>query len=144
MTTAIDTNVLVALFRDMGPETQDAQTALQWASQRDDLLIAAPVFAEIAAAPGRGHATIEALLGQNGIQIEWHLEEAVWRLAALGYRGYAERRRAQPGDPGPRRILADFLIGAHATLHAAALITFDTNVYRAAFPGLTLIRPGAQ
>lgn len=63
----------------------------------------------------------------------------MWRSAGLAFGGYAQRRRAQPGDPGPRRILADFLIGAHASELGARLLTFDGGVYRAAFPNLEVV-----
>lgn len=55
--------------------------------------------------------------------------------------GYAERRRAQPPDPGPRRILADFLIGAHALQIGSTLLTLDMRTYRAAFPALSVFAP---
>jgi len=77
-------------------------------------------------------------LSKANIPTDWHLSERVWREAAGAYKGYAERRRAQKGDQGPRRILADFLIGAHAQVMADALLTFDEGVYKAAFPGLEL------
>jgi len=67
--------------------------------------------------------------------------EDVWREAARAYKEYAERRRAQPDDHGPRRILADFVVGAHALLLASALLTFDRRLYRAAFPGLEVLVP---
>ena len=39
----------------------------------------------------------------------------------------------------PRRILADFLIGAHALDRGASLATMDEEHYRTAFPKLDLI-----
>lgn len=40
-----------------------------------------------------------------------------------------------------RRILADFLIGAHAMLHAEQLLTRDKDFYHAVFAGLRLASP---
>ena len=39
------------------------------------------------------------------------------------------------------KILADFLIGAHAEAEADALITRDPRPYRSYFPSLVLISP---
>ena len=48
-------------------------------------------------------------------------------------------RRKQQGDSGPRRILADFVIGAHAMHLASALLTLDRGLYRVAFPKLKIL-----
>jgi predicted nucleic acid-binding protein len=143
MTTAIDTNVLVTFFRDAGTTAEESFAALRHAGAQGPLVVSAPVYAEILAAPGSSMEAIDSFLAEGGIAVDWRIDEAVWRAAAHAYRGCAERRRAQRGDPGPRRILTDFLIGAHATLYASALLTFDQSVYRAAFPTLTIIRPGS-
>jgi predicted nucleic acid-binding protein len=39
----------------------------------------------------------------------------------------------------PRRILADFLIGAHAPTSQTKLLTLDTRSYRVAFQTLELV-----
>ena len=41
-------------------------------------------------------------------------------------------------DSGARRILADFLIGAHAHTRGYRLLTLDERLYKAAFPTLRL------
>lgn len=68
------------------------------------------------------------------------MEEAVWRAAGRAFQSYAARRR-QPHrrESVPRRILADFVIGAHAFRRGYRLLTLDDRLYRAAFPGLVLI-----
>ena len=53
MTTAIDTNVVVALWDKDSTLSLAAQTDLEAAFNRGSLVIAAPVFAELIAAPGR-------------------------------------------------------------------------------------------
>ena len=137
MTTAIDTNVLVALW-DEGPTLSSAaQAALEAAFHRGGLVVSAPVFAELIAAPGRTEAFVNSFLEDTGIVVDWDLGEAVWRSAGRAFRAYAERRRKHR-ESGTRRILADFLIGAHAATHGFRLLTLDERLYRVAFPGLTV------
>lgn len=144
MTTALDTNILVALLRNTGPLADVARDSLVQAARRGQLLVAAPVYAELLAAPGSESTVVERLLDEASIIVDWQIDELVWRTAALAYRAYAERRRRQPGDPGPRRILADFVIGAHALRRADTFLTFDTRIYQAAFPTLAVRPPGEQ
>jgi len=89
------------------------------------------------AAPGRTEAFVSAFLEDTGIAVQWELGEPVWRSAARAFHGYSERRRRQH-DTAPRRILADFLIGAHALTHGFRLLTLDDRLYRASFPGLVI------
>ena len=135
MTTSIDTNVVIALWDADPILSQNAQSALEAAFRRGDLVIAAPVFAELVAAPGRSEAFVDSFLRETGIAIDWELGQAIWRLAGRTFQGYAERRRRQR-DSGARRILADFLIGAHAVSLGTRLLTLDDRLYKIAFPTL--------
>jgi predicted nucleic acid-binding protein len=114
-----------------------AQNALETAFNRGTLVAAAPVFAELIAAPGRGEVFVGSFLEETGIGVDWELPERVWRLAGRGFQGYSERRRKQR-DRGARRILADFIIGAHALANGFRLLTLDEGLYRAAFPALAI------
>ncbi len=135
MTTAIDTNVIVALWDDDPAFSAAAEAALEAAFRRGGLIIAAPVFAELIAAPGRTETFVGAFLEENGIAIDWSLEGSIWRSAGRAFQGYAERRRKQR-DHGTRRLLVDFLIGAHAHIRGYRLLSLDERLYRAAFPTL--------
>jgi len=137
MTTAIDTNVVVALWDKDPTLSLAAQTALEAAFNRGNLVVSAPVFAELIAAPGRTETFVTSFLEETGIAIDWDLGEAVWRSAGRAFQGYAERRRKQR-DTGGRRILADFLIGAHAQTRSYRLLTLDERLYKVAFPSLTI------
>ena len=137
MTTAIDTNVVVALWDKDPTLSLAAQTALEAAFNRGNLVVSAPVFAELIAAPGRTETFVTSFLEETGIAIDWDLGEAVWRSAGRAFQGYAERRRRQR-DKGGRRILADFLIGAHAQTRSYRLLTLDERLYKVAFPSLTI------
>jgi predicted nucleic acid-binding protein len=137
MTTAIDTNIIVALWDANSGVSLAARAALDAAFHRGNLIVAAPVFAELIAAPGRTETFVAVFFEDAGIAIDWHLSEAIWRAAGQAFQGYAERRRKNR-DSGARRILADFLIGAHAAAHGYRLLTTDVRLYRAAFPTLKI------
>ena len=135
MTTALDTNVVVAYWGPDQALSLAVQTALESAFGQGLVAVAAPVFAELVAGPGRSEDFVNSFFENTGIAIDWELDEAIWRSAGRAFRGYAERRRKQR-DVAPRRILADFLIGAHAAAHGYRLLTMDERLFRAAFPTL--------
>lgn len=141
MSTAVDTNVFVALLSGPVEEARAARRSLREAKERGVLVVCAPVHAELSAAPGRDPDEVDVFLDLARVAVDWDLSENTWRTAAVAFKGYAERRRTQPGDSGPRRILADFVIGAHALHTASALLTLDRSLYRAAFPDLTVLTP---
>ena len=137
MTTAIDTNILVALWHEDDSLNTLARSALDAALGRGSLVIAAPVFAELLAAPSRDEAFLDSFCRETGISVDWNLDEVIWRTAGRAFQLYVARRRKQRGS-GQRRILADFLIGAHANQNGFRLLTMDHRLYRAAFPRLII------
>lgn len=139
MTTDLDTNVIVALLSETPELSRAALESLEQAGGRGALVVSPPVYAELLAAPGRKTEEIDSFLSSTGIEVDWVIGEPVWRTAAAAFREYAVRRRKQPGGSGPRRILADFVIGAHAMHLASALLTLDRGLYRAAFPTLKIL-----
>lgn len=138
MTTSIDTNVIVALWDRNAAASNAAQTALDDALVRGSLILSAPVFAELMAAPGRTEAFLNKFLRDTGMRVEFDLDEEIWRAAGRAFQAYAARRRKQR-DPGPRRILADFLIGAHAFQRGYTLLTLDGRLYKIAFANLVVV-----
>ena len=139
MTTAVDTNVFVALWDPDPTLSSAAQALLGTALESGGLTVAAPVFAELLALPDRDEVFLDAFFQDTGIAIDWRLDEAVWRAAGRAFQAYAARRKRHR-DSGPRRILADFVIGAHATEKAHRLLTLDDRFYRTAFPRLLIVR----
>jgi predicted nucleic acid-binding protein len=137
MTTAIDTNVVIALWDSDPTLSEVAQLALEASFRRGTLVIAGAVFAELMAAPGRSAAFVATFLEETAIGVDWSMDSAIWKSAGRSFQLYAERRRKQR-DTGVRRILADFLIGAHASVRGYRLLTLDEGLYRAAFPSLTI------
>jgi predicted nucleic acid-binding protein len=137
MTTAIDTNVVVALWNEDDALNRAAQAALQAAERRGRLVICGAVYAELLGAPGRDTAFVDKFCLETGIAVEWDLGESVWRLAGTAFQSYAARRRKQKGAEA-RRLLADFVIGAHALVSGYRLLTLDARMYQASFPRLVI------
>jgi predicted nucleic acid-binding protein len=139
MTTVVDSNVIVALWDRDDNLNAAAQMALDSALNRGRLVVPAPVFAELMALPGRTESFLDGFLQDTDMVVDWALDERVWRIAGRAFQGYAGRRRKQRGV-GPRRILADFLIGAYAASHSFPLLTLDEGLHRAGFPQLKILR----
>ncbi len=138
MTTAIDTNIISALWKDEDALNRAAKVALEKVFARGNLVISSVVYAELMAAPSRTEVFLDQFCEGTGIEVEWELAEGVWRAAGRAFQSYAARRREQKGTE-PRRVLADFLIGAHAFVNGYQLLTLDEGMYRTAFPRLGIV-----
>jgi predicted nucleic acid-binding protein len=138
MTTALDTNVLVALWTQDDALNKKAQAVLDDARSRGRMVISAVVYAELLAEQQRNEAFVDGFCNEAGIEVDWELGERVWRVAGAAFQGYAARRRKQRGVE-PRRILADFVIGAHALVNGYRLLTLDAGIYAASFPRLVIV-----
>lgn len=88
------------------------------------------------ALPGRTENMLDGFFAATAIRIDWDLTEQIWRAAGRAFQNYAARRSK---DNLPRRILADFLIGAHASVNRYRLMTLDQRRYRTAFPKLEIV-----
>ena len=139
MITAIDTNVLVALWDLDDALNAAAQAALDAAFAQGRLVVSGAVFAELLAFPRRSETFVDEFLSDTGISVDWATDESIWRGAGRAFQTYAKRRRRQKAT-GPRRLLADFLIGAHALERGFSLLTLDVGIYRAAFPKLKILK----
>jgi predicted nucleic acid-binding protein len=137
VTIALDTNVLSALWNDNDALNLVARKGLDEVSGREALAMCGVVYAELIGAPRRTEAFVDRFCEEAGIAVEWELGERIWRRAGVAFQEYATRRKKQSGAE-PRRLLADFLIGAHALENGYKLLTLDGGMYRRAFPGLRL------
>jgi predicted nucleic acid-binding protein len=104
------------------------------------VIVCPVVFSEVLAHPTASEKGIQQFFLETGIQVDYRFTDAFWRKAGLAYAQYAARRRKSSGDQ-PRRIIADYLIGAHALLNADGLMTLDPSTYQRDFPELRLITP---
>ena len=135
MTTAIDTNVLVSLWSTEDSLNAEAYRALTAASQRGRLVVAAPVYVEIRAMPERSEQIVDMFLDDIGVEVDWVIEEKIWREAAKASHEYG-KRRGEKRSKLPRRIAGDFVIGAHASVRGHSLLTLDRRTFRVSFPNL--------
>jgi predicted nucleic acid-binding protein len=133
---AIDTNIITGLWLEHDPFSFKIQEALEQAHQTQALVIAPIVYAELLATPNKTRVWLDGFLDDVGIRVDWQFSESMWLDAGQAFAAYAERRRKE-GKEQPRRILADFLIAAHAK-HIGALLTADAW-YKTTFPSLRLV-----
>lgn len=136
--TALDTNMIVGLWDADDALHLPAYEMLDAASSRGGLVICGAVFGELLACPGRSEAFVARFLRDTEISVDWTANENIWKAAGRAFSLYADRRRKNVPD-GPRRILTDFLIGAHALENDYSLLTLDDGIYRAAFPKLRIL-----
>ena len=139
MISAVDTNVIVALWDADECGYLTALDLLDDAASRGGVLICGAVFGELLACPGRTEEFVNGFLDDTEISVDWTTNETIWKTAGRAFSEYADRRRKQSSE-GPRRILADFLIGAHALENGYGLLTLDDGIYKAAFPKLPIFR----
>jgi predicted nucleic acid-binding protein len=134
--TAIDTNIVSALWA--GETTAGTvKKMLDEAAERGGLVICPVVYAELRAFPRATAAFVDKFLDDTGILPDWDIDRAVWQLAAERYEKYALRKRKQKmGEP--KRLIADFLVGAHALLRADVLLTLDPRPYLRDFAELSV------
>ena len=137
MRTAIDTNVLSALWSKES-RASDIAKELGHAKTEGGLVVGGPVYAELLAYPKATESFVNGFLADTGIDVDFEFQRPVWLEAGRRFARYAKRRR-KSALQGPRRLLADFIIGSHALTQADRLMTLDPQRYKLDFPELKLI-----
>jgi hypothetical protein len=137
MRTAIDTNVLSALW-SAEPLAAAMSEALEEAATDGSLVICPVVYAELLAHPRASANFVDQFLAATDITIDFPVGEPVWRDVAVRFAKYAARRRASRGGSA-KRVVADFIVGAHALIRADRLLTLDRALYSRDFPELELM-----
>ena len=155
MTTAVDTNALLAILYD-DEHADESERVLRRAYGEGALVVAPIVEAELA---GDGEFTdrsdLDKFLSDFSINVTDPSPAA--RFTAGGaFARYVDRRPdglqcpacgaertihcENCGDSlSPRQhVAADFLIGGHAAVDADALVSFDSGFYETYFPSLTV------
>lgn len=136
MRTSVDTNVISALWSNE-PRADEVARLLNEARQAGAVLVSGVVYAELLAYPKATEKFVADFFGETGIVLDLRFNDTVWVEAGRRFARYANRRRKAKGH-GSKRLLADFLVGAHALVQADRLLTLDPSRYRQDFPELQL------
>ncbi len=134
MTTAVDTNVLLDLLTGDAVSADKARNALVEGESRGGMVICEIVYAELAAAFAGDSKRMGSFLADAHIRLVRTPTEALAHAGALW------RRYRAAG--GPRtRIVADFLVAAHAIAAADCLLTRERGFYARYFKSLRVVAP---
>lgn len=133
MITAVDTNILLDVLTDDPKYADSSESTLESAYDEGALVISEVVYAELA--PGfENQSQLESVLRDFNIRLVTSGSD----VAYLAGTKWSEYRKSG----GTRtRLLADFLIGAHAQLRAERFLTRDRGFYRSYFADLVLLEP---
>ena len=136
---ALDSNVVIAVLDPLDAHHEAAVAFLEERAT-DPLILPAAVYAEVMAGPRPD--VVKQFLREYRLRPVFNgLERIeVWELAAERFARYVKNRARSKGR-APRRILADFLIGAQVLMqpgagYVPALATLDASFFKRYFPEL--------
>lgn len=134
MLTAIDTSVLMDVISADPVHADSSERALREATQQGGLAVGECVIAEISPSltPGEMSEFLK----------DWRLQFVPSSLPSALLAGEMFSLHLKRGG-ARRRILADFLIGAHAQFHAQRLLVRDRGYLRDYFKHLKIWDPSA-
>ncbi len=135
MTTAVDSAVLIDVFQEEPGWAARSADALDAASRAGRLTVCDIVWAEVA---GRFASPAAAAAALSMLGIEFDPVTA----PAAADAGRLWRAFRDAGGGRRDRVVADFLVGAHALHQADALLTRDRGFYRRYFKRLRIVEPG--
>lgn len=133
MITAVDSNVLLDVLTGSVEHGAESAAALRLATSEGALIMCTAVLAEVVGAYDQPSA-VTRQLERLGIDLVPD-DRTVALAAGRVYRAYRK------GGGTRERILPDFLIGAHAAVHADRLLTRDRGFYRSLFAKLQVLEP---
>ena len=133
MISALDTNVLLDILIPNETFAEAAATAIESAASEGSLVVSDIVYAETCVHFDT-QRECDAFFSDNLIRIEPLTRQSHF-VAGKTWRRYREQGGKRT------RILADFLVGAHAQVQANRLISRDRGFYRSLFPNLIVCDP---
>ena len=130
---AVDSSVLLDVLTDDARFAGASETCLGNALADGDVVVCDAVVGEVQTMLETRGTAMETL-GTLGIRFLPTTEQAAVRAGHM-------QRRFRDRDGRRERVVADFLIGAHALLQCTGLITRDAGFFRDYFKGLKVIVP---
>ena len=135
MITAVDTSVLIDVFGADARFGAASAAALRRCLNEGAVVACMVVWSEIRVAFASDDACQRAM-GVVGIAFSATLEPSATLAGAI-----CKKYRAAGGKRD--RVIADFLIGAHAATQCDRLLTRDRGYYKKYFTGLVVLEPTA-
>ena len=137
MRTAVDSSVLLDVLCGDEKFGEASRLALKNAYAQGPLLACDIVWAEVSATFGDDQPC-GPILSRLGLDFE-PVSTAAAERAGRAWRIYRARKGSRK-----ERMIADFLIGAHALDSADRLLSRDRGFFRSYFPELVLVDPSAS
>lgn len=134
---AIDSSVLIDLLGE-DARADAAEACLRLALTHGPVVVCDIVVSEVTAGLGHGSEVMD-VIEEMGIRYLPTDQRSAVRAGEM-QRKYKQRVRGADDVP---RTVPDFLVGAHAMLQCAGLITRDAGFFRDYFKGLKVIAPKA-
>lgn len=133
MITAVDSNVLLDVFGADATHGPASREALRRCLREGSLIACDVVWAEVSAGFPEPTQAADAL-ARLGVRFE-ALDASAAQAAGAAWRAYRLRGGTR------ERVIADFLVAAHAQARAERLLTRDRGFYRSAFVQLEVLDP---
>jgi len=126
---ALDTNVIISHFKG-DKFSDDTDRFFAWIKEAGhEMYIADIVYAELYTGvylsndPANEEKRLQRFLAVNNIEVKYTSSKIAKRSGELYAKNLTRNKRSL------KRILPDFIIGAHAELHSDALVTWNPSDY---------------